>query len=124
MMGCSGYSQKAGSDSTFQVGVAFNSMCCGVPSETPMKLFIDSFKLKYDIPEILATRIGPLGREGEYRLGFGLSEMNALQKKEFISGLSNIQKLKDDPGSIRIVPEMRIVIQELPPRARFKEIRY
>lgn len=124
MLGCAGRCQKLEEPTTYEVGISFNSTCCGVPSETPLREFIDSFKLKNSIPEIKAVHIGPLGREGEYRIGFPLTEMNEAQKDVFINGLKEIKKLIGDPGMLHIIQEMKINMQELPKRAKQKEVQF
>ena len=79
-------------DSTIQypIVVEFQSVCCGVPSEAPLVSFLKNFKRTNKIKKIKVYKIGPLGREGEYHLGFKLTEFNRAQKKSFIKKLDLI----------------------------------
>jgi hypothetical protein len=43
-------------------------------------------------------KIGPLGREGEYHLGFKLTEFNRAQKKSFIKKIKQIVPKLNDKG--------------------------
>ena len=80
----------------YPIVVEFQSVCCGVPSEAPMVSFLKNFKRTNKIKKIKVYKIGPLGREGEYHLGFKLTEFNRAQKKSFIKKLKQIvPKLKD-----------------------------
>jgi len=124
LSGCWGYSQKLPADTSYPLCLQFVSHCCGVPSEAPVKEYIDSFKLNQHIPEIKAIHIGPLGREGEYRIVFTLNELNDTQKAAFISGLKNVRKQGDDPGDIHILTDERINMQEFPKRTKQTEISF
>lgn len=124
MTGCTGNSQQFASDTTYPVGLMFSSECCGVPSEATLQAFTNSFKHDHSILQINAIHIGPIGREGEYRIAFPLAEMNKSQKGLFISGLKSIEKPKDDPGNIHVITDFRVNMKELPKRAKQTEIHY
>ncbi len=83
---------------SFAVTVNFHSICCGVPSDQLLNKKISAFKIKYRIRRIEAVRIGPLGREGEYSIGFPLKEMNTVIKRLFIRLLGNTVKQMNDRG--------------------------
>lgn len=81
---------------TYKVSVAFNSIGMGVPDEKPLADYIQKFKKTNKIKTISADRIGPLGREGEYKLGFSLKELKKAQQAAFIKGLKVVvSKMKD-----------------------------
>lgn len=81
---------------TYKVSVAFNSIGMGVPDEKPLVDYIKKFKKTNKIKFIAADRIGPLGREGEYKLGFSLKELKKAQQAAFIKGLKVVvSKMKD-----------------------------
>jgi hypothetical protein len=82
----------------YPIAVEFQSVCCGVPSEVPLVSFIKKFKRTNKIKKIKAYKIGPLGREGEYHLGFKLTEFNRAQKKSFIKKLKQFVPKLNDKG--------------------------
>ena len=82
----------------YPIVVEFQSVCCGVPSEAPLISFLKKFKKNNKIKKINVYKIGPLGREGEYHLGFKLTEFNRAQKKSFIKKLKQIVPKLNDKG--------------------------
>ena len=112
------------SKTKYPVVVSFQSICCGVPSEKPVVYFITAFKKKNKIKLITADQIGPMGKEGEYYLAFSLRELSKKQKKLFVTGIKNINKLPDDPGILTIKESMEINTAEIPRRATIKKISF
>ncbi len=82
----------------YPIVVEFQSVCCGVPSEAPLVSFLKKFKRTNKIKKIKVYKIGPLGREGEYHLGFKLTELNRAQKKSFIKKLKQLVPKLNDKG--------------------------
>jgi uncharacterized protein YegL len=75
-------------------------MCCGVPSSDPLFSAIKAFKKKNNIKKAIAySNIGPLGKEGEYMLGFTLSELTKKQKTAFIGMVKKIVPTMKEQGS-------------------------
>jgi hypothetical protein len=87
---------------TYPVIVSFNSMCCGVPSDSLLMNMIQRFKKQYKIKQVTADKIGPMGREGEYYLAFRLKEFSKAQKIKFIQQLKKTAALMKDKGSAEI----------------------
>jgi hypothetical protein len=69
---------------TYAVAINFNSKCCGVPDAKPLLDEIIAFKKLNKIKSISYDNIGPLGREGEYMMGFSLKELTKKQKISFV----------------------------------------
>ena len=91
-------------DKTYKVAVAFNSFASGVPSSEPLKAFIKKFKKDNKIKKnIAADHIGPLGREGEYKLGFMLKELTKKQQASFITKLKKVVDGMKDRGSAELI---------------------
>ncbi len=105
---------------TYPLVISFQSECCGVPSQTSLRNFITTFKKKYKIKKITANHIGPMGREGEYYLAFGLKELNKKRAKEFIAKVQLIKTLPTDKGSLSFTEKMEIEKAALPQRAKTK----
>lgn len=123
-VGCSSQSQKLASNNTYPLVVAFHSICCGVPSEQPVKDYVVNFRKENNIDSIKLILISPLGKEGEFRLVFPLTELTSKQKKNFIEGMMKVEKLKDDPGTLEFVTDMEIKKEEFPERVKFTEMSY
>lgn len=109
---------------TYPLIVSFQSECCGVPSDSAVKKFISSFKKQYKIKTIAASRIGPMGREGEYYLAFSLTELSRKQKNNFISGIKKIRKLPTDKGLWSFKEKEEIDPAVLPGRASVRKIEF
>jgi hypothetical protein len=92
----------AQSSETYPVVISFGSMCCGVPSNTPLLNMIKKFKKQYKIKQITVDSIGPMGREGEYFLAFKLKEFNKAQKVKFIQQLKKTAPTMKDRGMAEI----------------------
>lgn len=94
-------------ESHYAVLVNFRSMGTGVPSDKPLLAYVRAFREAHQQDSIQVDRIGPLGREGEYAIGFRLSELNSKQKKAFIQGLKKIRFTtgKANEGSIQVTEQ-------------------
>ena len=102
----------------YPVVLQFQSECCGVPSDSSLKLYVQTFRKKYKIKKQLkAVHIGPMGKEGEYWLAFSLKELNDNQCSVFIEQLKAIVVTLKDPGSVNLVENMTVEPSELPSRA-------
>lgn len=75
---------------TYTVAISFNSKCCGVPDAKPLFEEITKFKKLNKIKSITYDNIGPLGREGEYMIGFSLKELSKKQKVAFTTLMKKI----------------------------------
>ncbi len=74
----------------YVITVSFYSKCCGVPDSKPLFDSIVRFKKKNKIKTITYDRLGPLGKEGEYQLGFLLKELSKKQRANFITMVEKI----------------------------------
>lgn len=95
----SAFAQKS---TTYPVVITFNSICCGVPSSEPVTKLVQRFKKQYKIKKVSADRIGPMGREGEYWLAFGLKEFSKVQKIKFIEELKKTAATMTDKGTAEV----------------------
>ncbi len=102
----------------YPVVLQFQSECCGVPADTSLKLYVQSFRKKYKIKKKLkAVHIGPMGKEGEYWLAFSLKELNKKQRSFFINQLKPVVIKLKDPGSVTLIENMSVQSSDLPSRA-------
>ena len=118
---CSLYAQTRDSIS-YPVIIQFNSECCGVPSDKPLRDFVKTFKKKYKIKKLTAVRISPMGKEGEYWLAFSFRELTRKQTAVFTRGLKLITPKLKDPGSATIVQNFQVVRSDLPGRALLERV--
>jgi hypothetical protein len=91
--------RSADHNTPYPIAVNFNSICCGVPDSKPLFDMIKTFKKKNKIKTISYDRIGPLGKEGEYRLGFPLTELTKKQKTSFIAAIQKCVPTIKTPNS-------------------------
>lgn len=108
----------------FPVVLQFNSECCGVPSDSLLREYVTAFKTEQKVQKITAKKIGPLGREGEYWLAFGLENLNARQKKEFSHGVKTLAAKLKDPGYAVFEENRKIEKRDLPSRATLETINF
>lgn len=102
---------------TYPVVVSFNSMCCGVPSSSPVIKLIKIFKKQYKIKQVAVDSIGPLGREGEYYLAFRLKEFSKAQKIKFIQQLKKTAAGMKEQGFADVKENETINKADLSPSA-------
>lgn len=105
--------QESQTATVYPVVIQFQSECCGVPDDGPLRQFIRAFKKKNKIRKITAYHIGPMGKEGEYHLAFPLKELNKKQKVSFAKRLRIVTKSLKDKGRAEFVQQMKIDITEL-----------
>lgn len=108
----------------YPVVVSFQSICCGVPSDSTVVSYISAFKRKNKLTGIEATQIGPMGKEGEYYLAFSLKELNKKQMKSFIAGLKKVKKQPDETGEISFMENYSLQDKPKPRRATKRKIVY
>ena len=108
----------------YPIVIQFQSVCCGVPSDEPLNAFLKTFKRNNKIKKITAYKIGPLGREGEYNIGFKLTELNKAQKKSFIKKLKQLVPKLNDKG-LAVVNEMETInLKSYPSNVTVVRIKY
>lgn len=108
----------------YPIVIQFQSVCCGVPSEAPLISFIKTFKRNNKIKKITAYKIGPLGREGEYNVGFKLTELNSAQKKTFIKKIKLLMPKLNDKG-LAVVNEMETInLTSYPANVSVERVKY
>lgn len=105
--------QNPSATTTYRVSFAFGSIGTGTPSDKPLLDFLACFKTCNKIKTMSAVRIGPLGKEGEYKLAFPLTELNKTQKKNFIAELKKIAKNMKDRGYVTVTENDIININDL-----------
>ncbi len=118
------FSQEKDSVIHYRILIKFESVCCGVPNDTPLQKLIHSFKKKNNLSKITAYRIGPLGREGEYSLGFNLTELKATQRKKITLKIKELAPSLNDKGKVTIVENETIVRSSLPSNGTIKKITF
>ena len=114
----------AQNSTTYAVVVSFNSMCCGVPSNTPVLKLIKSFKKQYKIKQVAVDSIGPMGREGEYYLAFRLKEFSKAQKIKFIQQLKKTAASMKEQGSAEIKENETINKADLSSRTTITALKF
>jgi hypothetical protein len=87
-------SAAAGTDPVYAVGVSFNSICCGPPSDGFLKTFVKEFNNAHTV-NITAVKIEGCGREGEFVVLFGLIKMKEAAKNKFIAELEKLIPLQE-----------------------------
>lgn len=113
---------QEGTKTIYPLVVSFHSQCCGVPSDSSVRIFIDSFKKENKVKKITAYEIGPLGREGEYDLAFTLSELTTKQAALFISTIKKVEKFPTDRGTFTFDEGKEIDKNAIPRRAKTTEV--
>lgn len=101
-------------DSTdYPIVLKFSSIGMGVPRDEPLRNCINSFKKKNKVKKILAKRIGPMGKEGEYWLAFSLKELTKKQKTNFKGQLKTATAKMTDKGKVDYEENVKIISSEL-----------
>jgi hypothetical protein len=112
-------------DSTlYPLTIKFASICCGVPSDIPLKKEIKLFKTKNKIKRIKAIKISPMGREGEYWICFKLKELSKKQISNFSEKLCNVTKKMTDRGNAYCENNVQVIKSALPQNVKLEPIIY
>jgi hypothetical protein len=104
--------------------IKFASVCCGVPSDAPLKKEIKYFKSKNKIKTIKAIKISPMGREGEYWVCFKLRELSKKQKINFSDKLCKVTKKMIDKGNTYCETNTQVINSTLPKNIKMDVIKY
>lgn len=107
---------------SYAVVIKFSSIGMGVPSDTPLRNYINSFKKKNKIKKITAQRMGPMGKEGEYWLAFSLKELTRKQKTAFKNQVKAITAKMTDRGQASCEENIKIINAELPGRTTMQVV--
>jgi hypothetical protein len=102
--------------------IKFTSECCGVPDSKPVFEFVRSFRKQHKIKKVIAYRIAPLGREGEYDLAFPLKEMTKSQSRLFRTKLTQVCSKLKGQGKATVAENETINKADLPQRATIEKI--
>lgn len=105
---------------TYKVSVYFASFAEGVPSAEPLLNFMEKFKKENKLTCICADRVGPLGREGEYKLAFTLDGMKKKTADKFIKQITEVAATMKDRGQATITLDDKINLSELSERTTIK----
>ena len=97
----------------YKIVVKFGSMCCGVPSNKPLLDYITVFKKKNKIKKIACDKIGPMGKEGEYHMGFTLRELKKKQVAIFVKGVTVLASTMKEQGYANVVENIELDLTSL-----------
>ena len=111
---------QADNSKTYKVSVYFGSFAEGVPSEVPLTNFLQEFKKENKLTCICVDRIGPLGREGEYKLAFALTEMSKKKATKFITQITAVAATMKERGQATVTLDDKINLSELSERTTVK----
>lgn len=101
----------------YKVVVSFGSFAEGVPSAQPLLDFIQQFKKEQKLTCICADHIGPLGREGEYKLAFALTDWSKKKIEKFIKGVTQVATRMNERGQATVTTNETISPTDIPSRA-------
>ncbi len=103
------YAQKT----TYRFVVKFGSMCCGVPSNKPLRNYIAKFKKKNKIKKITCDNIGPRGKEGEYDMCFSLKELKKKQIVTFVKDVTTLTTTMKEQGYANVEENIKVDLSAL-----------
>lgn len=92
--GCASRTASQNQEEVYAVGVGFNSICCGTPSDEFLKTFVKAFN-KNNSVSITADKLAGCGKEGENVLLFHTQKLGAATGKKFIAELEKLIPLQN-----------------------------
>jgi hypothetical protein len=92
----------------YRVVVKFGSMCCGVPNNKPLLDYVATFKKKNKIKKLVCDSIGPMGREGEYDMGFTLKELKKAQVETFVKEITVLASTMKEQGYANVEENVEV----------------
>ncbi len=118
------HAQITANNKIYRLVVAFNSIGTGIPDSEPLTAYITTFKKANRIKSITADHIGPLGREGEYKLAFSLKELTKRQRIIFISKIKKIAGEMKSRGNAVVTENEVIDMNSINGRTTITEEKY
>ena len=102
-------------DQSYQVAVAFNSICCGTASDDFLKTFVQKFNSANKV-KIVADIVAGCGREGEYVVLFRSDKLKTATGKKFVADLEKLvpqqeeknRKLDKSSGGIEVLHNVKV----------------
>ena len=102
--------------------IQFNSYCCGVPDEQPIRNAIHEWLIQEKISKLIAWKLAPMGKEGEYWICFEANRTFHSLKPNLIEAISRISNQPQDKGGISIDSNRVIDPVSLPKQAKWEKI--
>ncbi len=102
----------------YNIYILFGSIGTGTVSNKPLLQLMDKFEAEQKVAFTKVEKIAPLGREGEYALGFILDDWKQTQIKQFSDDLRKIDftqgKNKNQVGYVNITDNMAFSEVKMP----------
>jgi hypothetical protein len=103
----------------FELVVQFNSFCCGVPDEEPIRDVIHQVLVEEDVSGIIGWKLSPMGKEGEYWICFQSDRSFNSIKPRLTEALTELVKKPQETGSITLDSNLMLNQINLPIQAKW-----
>jgi hypothetical protein len=112
--GCKTAAVAQNNDKAYAIGVSFNSICCGPPSDEFLKTLVKNFNRSEKV-KITAGKIAGCGREGEYVILFNTEKLKASTRTRFIAELEKqvpLQEIRNkaansSSGGVQVIKDVK-----------------
>jgi hypothetical protein len=102
--------------------VQFNSFCCGVPDEQPLQEAIHQVLVNEKKSGILAWKLSPMGKEGEYWICFQTDRTFRSLKHKLIDAIEEVAKQPQERGGITLDSNLNFQQRSIPQQAKWESI--
>jgi hypothetical protein len=106
----------------FPLVVQFNSFCCGVPDEKPFRDTIHQVLVRANQPKLIAWKLSPMGKEGEYWICFEEKGSFRLLQSELMEAVKQFANQPQDRGGISIDSHLLIDPVRLPKQSTWEKL--
>jgi len=108
----------------FPLVMQFNSYCCGVPDEQPIRDAIHELLIREKKSKLIAWKLAPMGKEGEYWICFEGDRRFFSMQSEFIESVTVFTKQSHDKGGISLDSNRIIDPVSLPKQAKWEKMNF
>lgn len=106
----------------FALVIKFNSVCCGVPDEQPLRDVIHQIVSDEDESGFIGWKLSPMGKEGEYWICIqGDRKFRSLQSK-LTDAVSELAKQPQERGGISLDSNFVLQSSSIPQQAKWESI--
>ncbi len=102
--------------------VQFNSFCCGVPDQKPIRDAIHQVLINEGKSGILAWKLSPMGKEGEYWICFQTDRTFRSLKHKLIDAIDTVAKQPQERGGITLDSNFILNQSSIPQHAKWESI--
>jgi hypothetical protein len=106
----------------FPLVMQFNSYCCGVPDEQPIRDAIHELLIREKKSKLIAWKLAPMGKEGEYWICFQSDRTYRSLQHKLIDAIEAVTMQRQERGGITLDSNIILQRTSIPQQAKWESI--